>query len=163
MMTTLKKVLALLTAALLMLSFASCDKSASIKKAFEKENYTVVSYKGTDDAAKSFIEMLALSEEEEKKAAEYEIIFCNEKEEAATNQSALGGILDGIGDALDGAIPDAVIIKFPAASDLKAALTVEKEDGTADTSLYDEAEKDGKINGNCLLLVGGEDELAIFG
>lgn len=163
MKNTLTKILALLTAALMLFSLASCDKSSSIKKAFEKENYTVVSYKGTDDAAKTFIAMLDLSEEEAKKASEYEIIFCNEKEEASTNQSALGGLFEGIGDAIDGAVPDAVIVKFPAASDLKAALTVEKEDGTSDTSAYDEAKEKGMINGNCLLLVGGDDEKAIFG
>ena len=132
-MKILKKILVILTAALLVLSLASCDKSGSIKKAFEKEDYTVTVVDATNGTVKNLLD-LALSDEQMEEVAEYEIILVS-----------------------NGLFNTAAIIKFPSAGDLKNFLTVEK-DGKKDTEAYDTAKKNGKINGNCLL-IGGSDEV----
>jgi len=161
-MKTMKKVLVFLLASLLLLSLVSCgDKSGSIKKAFEKADYEVASLSGDDEDAKGVIALLGLNEEQKEDIAKYEIILCNEKEEAST-AGGLGGFLENIGGAIDGALPDAVIIKFPSASDLKDFLTVEDKDGNKDTSLFDKANDNGLINGNCYLIIGGSAEKDIF-
>ena len=132
-MKTLKKILVILTAALLVLSLASCDKSGSIKKAFEKEDYTVTVVDANNGTVKNLLD-LALSDDQMEKIAEYEIILVS-----------------------NGLLNTAAIIKFPSAGDLKDFLTVEK-DGKKDTEAYDTAKENGKINGNCLL-IGGSDEV----
>jgi hypothetical protein len=162
-MKTMKRILVFLTAALLILSLASCsgDKAGSIKKAFEKADYEVTTLSGSDDKAKAVLAMAGLSEEQKKDVEKYEIIVCNKKTEQST-QGGLGGFLENIGGAIDGAIPNAIIIKFPSADDLKDFLTIVDTDGTKITTLYEKAVEDGKINGNCLLLVGGTAEKDIF-
>lgn len=162
MKTNLKRVLVFFAAALMLVSLVSCGSAADkIKKNFEKANYDVVSLAGTDENAKKIIAMLDLTEEQEKDIEKYEIIVCNEKE-AESTQGGLGGFLENLGNAIDGALPDAVILKFPSAADLKDFMTVEKSDGTKDTSAYDKAKDNGLVNGNCWLIVGGTAEKDLF-
>ena len=158
-MKTMKRVLVFLTAALLILSLASCgDKADSIKKAFEKANYDVASVSGSDKEAKALFAILGLSEEQEKELEKCELIVCNKKAE----QSTQGGLLGIIGGVVDGVIPDAIIIKFPSANALKDFLIIVDEDGTKITTLYEEAQNEGLINGNCLLTICGDVEKDIF-
>ena len=159
-MKAMKKVLVFLMAALLVLSLASCggDKADSIKKAFEKANYDVASVSGSDKEAKALFAILGLSEEQEKELEKCELIVCNKK----TEQSTQGGLLGIIGGVVDGVIPDAIIIKFPSANALKDFLIIVDEDGTKITTLYEEAQNEGLINGNCLLTICGDVEKDIF-
>ena len=48
MKNILKSVLALSLALVMLLALVSCDKSSAVKKAFEKEEYTVTSLKSSD-------------------------------------------------------------------------------------------------------------------
>ena len=129
----MKKVLTAICSALLIAIFAvtmaGCDKSGSIKKAFEKEEYTVTTVSTSDSTVNSILKPL-LTEDQLKKANEYEVILCAGK---GLN------LLTGSG----------VVIKFSSSSELKDFLTVEK-DGNKDTTAYDKAKEDGRINGNCL-------------
>ena len=162
MKTTLKRILMFITAALMLLSLASCDKSGSIKKAFEKENYEVASIAGSDEGFQSALAWIPdLTEEQKEAIKEYEIIAVNKKEEASTNSSAIGSFFENLGNAVDGAIPDAVIVKFPSAGDLKDFLTIEK-DGEKDTTAYDKAKEAGQINGNCWMVLGDAAAKEIF-
>lgn len=136
MKTMLKKLALIALAALMVVSLVSCDKSNAVKKAFEKADYKVSTVDSDDDLIKG---LLATLDEEQKKAiAEYELIL-----------------------AQKGVIPIALIVKFPAAGDLKAFLTVEK-DGKKDTSAYDKAKEEGYINGNCWILTLSSDAKDIF-
>lgn len=138
-MNITKRILVLLTALVLVFSLASCgDKSGSIKKAFEKEGWTVKTVNADDTGVKTILEIL-LSDEQIEKASEYEIILC-------TN-----GILNS-----------AIVMKFPSSGDLKDFLTVEDEDGKKDTSAYDKAKENGTINGNCLLITMSSEAKEIF-
>ncbi len=142
MKKTLRNVIVLLTALLLVVSLAACDKSANIKKAFEDAGYTVTSAKATDDSVKGLLDLL-LNDEQMKEAENYEIILCK-----------VDGLLN-IGKT-------AVVLKVPSAGDLKNFLTVEDEDGKKDTSVYDKAVEDGKINGNCMIFTASSESLEIF-
>lgn len=153
-MKTMKRILVILSALVLLVSLVSCDKSGSIKKAFEKENYEVKAYTGDDSNVQAVVTLMGLTEDQKKDIAEYEIIVVNKKTEG---QSGLAGILENIGSA----VPDAVIVKFPSAGDLKDFMTVEK-DGEKDTSAYDKAKEDGKINGNCWFAMGNDAAKEIF-
>lgn len=137
-MKSMLKTLALIAlAALMVVSLVSCDKSAAVKKAFEKAEYTV----STVDSENALIKGLltaALNEEQMKELSEYELILAQK----------------GLSVAL--------IVKFPGAGDLKDFLTVEDKDGKKDTSAYDKAKEDGYINGNCWLLTLSSDAKDIF-
>lgn len=141
MKKVLKSVLALSLACFMLLALVSCDKSGSIKKAFEKEGYTVTSVKADDESIQPLLKLL-LNEEQMKKVGEYELILCTP-------------------DGLLNATNLALIIKVPSSSDLKDFLTTET-DGKKDTSSYDKAEKEGWINGNCLILTLGSGAKDIF-
>ena len=151
MKSTLKRILVILTAAVLLLSLASCDKSGSIKKAFEKEEYTVTVYAGSDEKAQAVLTLMNLNEDQKKNIADYEIIVVNAPSD--------GGLL---GIDLSTLTPDAIIVKFPSSGDLKDFLTIEKDDGTKDTSLYDKAVEAETIKGNCWFAMGDNDAKAIF-
>ena len=77
------------------------------------------------------------------KAAEYEIILCTQE-----------GILN--------AGATAAIIKFPSAKELQNFLTVEKSDGTKDTTAYDKALENGTVNGNCMIFTASSSSNEIF-
>lgn len=127
------------------LSLASCDKSSSIKKAYEKEEYTVSETKMDDvyntplvgTIVKSAIES-NYNENQRKEIASYSVIFAYK----GTNY--------------------ALIVKFPGSGDVKDFLTTEDSDGKKDTSAYDSAKDNGSINGNCLLLVASNAAKEIF-
>lgn len=134
-----KVVLGIVTAlmtVMLCLTLAGCDKSDSIKKAFEDEGYTVTVVDTNNDTAKGLLSV-ALTKEQVEKVGEYGIYLCTGK-----------------------AIP-ALYIKFSSSGDLKDFLTVEK-DGKEDTSAYDSAKEKGLINGNCYLLPVVGKPLEIF-
>ena len=140
-MKILKQVLALSLACLMLVTLVSSDKSGSVKKAFEKEGYTVSSVKADDESVQSLLKIL-LNEEQIKKVGEYELILCTPE-----------GLLNAANLAL--------VIKVPSSGDLKDFLTTET-DGKKDTSAYEKAEKDGLINGNCLILTLGSEAKEIF-
>ncbi len=138
-MKTMKRILVIFTAVILLLSMVSCgDKSGAIKKAFEDDGWTVKTVKADDTGVKVVLEIL-LTDEQIEKAADYEIIFCNKN-----------------------IIKNAVVIKFPSAGDIKAFLTVEDKDGKKDTTAYDKAKEEGMINGNCLLITVDSDAKELF-
>lgn len=98
-MNKLKKFALVLTAALLVmvmsLGLVACGKSGSIKKAFEKEGYTVTTVKADDDNA--LVKTLYSSADEDGKKIldKSELIFVNK------------ALLSGI------------VVKFPSTKDLK--------------------------------------------
>lgn len=137
----MKKILVVLTAVLLVVSLVGCnsDKSESIKKSFEEAGWTVSTVKA--DSENVLLDALLdslLDEEQREDLSNYELIFCK----------------NGLKTAL--------VIKFPSASDLKDFLVTEDEDGKKDTSAYDDAKEDGRINGNCLLLSTSNDAKNLF-
>ena len=136
-MKKLVKLLSLvLVASMLLVCLASCDASGSIKKAYEKAEYTVNVVSGADDAATVAFMALDLSEDAREELEEYEIIVCTKN-----------------------VINIAAIVKFPSSGALKDFLTVEK-DGKKDYSLYEKAKEEGKINGNCYLIGATTDKAA---
>ncbi len=159
MKTVLKRSLLILSALVLMLSLASCsgDTSKSIKKEFENNEYNVLSYTGGEDEVKAVLYLLGLTEEQKETIAEYEVILVNKQKSETT-----GGFLDNMIEDLGSAIPDAIIVKFPSAGDLKDFMTIEKSDGTKDTTAYDKASDAGLINGNCWLAYGNAAAKEIF-
>lgn len=124
-----KSVLALSLALVMLLALVSCDKSGSIKKAFEKEGYTVKVLKSSDltenDSVVTILAAFDLTEEQIEELGKYELILVSKISAASFG----------------------LIIKFPNENDIKTFLTIGD-----DTSLYDDAQKDGTINGNCLIL-----------
>ena len=158
MKTILKRSLLVLSALVLMFSLVSCgDTSKSIKKEFENNEYNVLSYTGGEDEVKAVLYLLGLTDEQKAEIAEYEVILVNKQKSETT-----GGFLDNLVEDLGSAIPDAIIVKFPSAGDLKDFMTVEKSDGTKDTSAYDKASDAGLINGNCWLAYGNAAAKEIF-
>ena len=142
MKSMLKNILALSLVLVMLLSLASCgDKSAAIKKAFEKEEYTVTVVNADEEDARGLLKLL-FNEEQIEEISEYEIMLCKQE-----------GLLN-VGKT-------AIVIKYPSAKDLKAALTVEK-DGKKDTSAYDDAVEKGNINGNCQIITLSDDSREIF-
>lgn len=138
MKNTLKNLLALALAALMLVSLVACgDKASSIKKAFEKEGYEVETV--NSDSTLVSILLAGLSEEQKNDLSKYELIYCHK------------GL---VGDT-------ALIIKFPNSGDLKNFLTVEK-DGKKDTSAYDTAKEKGYIKGNCYLITLSDNCKNIF-
>lgn len=113
----------------MMFTLTGCNAQGSVKKNFENEGYVVstVTVKDNDDA-KNMLKTF-LSEDEMKEAEKWEVLV--------------------VKDSLVGAVPIAAIIAFPSAGKLKETLTVEKEDGTKDTSAYDKAKESKVIRGNC--------------
>ena len=138
-MKALKRILVFLTATVLLLSLVSCgDKSAAIKKEFEKDGWTVTTAKADDGAVKAVLSLI-LTEEQIEKAADYEIILCTKNY-----------------------IKSAVIIKLPSANDVKDFLTIEDKDGNKNTDIYDSAKENGTINGNCILITLDSDAKELF-
>ena len=156
MKTVLKNVVLILTAVALLVSLASCDKSGSIKKAYEKADYEVAAYAGDSEEGKKFAKIAGLTDEEKEELADYELIIVNKK--ADDSKTGLDGIIADLGTL----IPDAIIIKFPSAGDLKDFLITEDEDGNKDTSAYDAAKEAAKINGNCYFVFGDDAAKEIF-
>ncbi len=132
-------VTALLTV-ILCLTLAGCDKSDSIKKAFEDEGYTVTVVDTNNDTAKKLLSA-ALTQEQIDEVGKYGIYLCT-------------------GSGVSSIVP-AMYIKFSSGSALKDFLTVEK-DGKEDASAYDTAKEKGYINGNCYLLPTVGKPLEIF-
>ena len=141
MKNILKSVLALSLALVMLLALVSCDKSSAVKKAFEKEEYTVTSLKSSDltdnEIVKGILKEAGMTDDQIKALASYEIILVSKK------------------------LSNGLIIKFPGSSDVKEFLTTEK-DGKKDTTSYDKAKDEGWINGNCLILTLGSDAKDIF-
>ncbi len=133
--------IALITVLTLCFTLAGCDKSGSIKKAFEDEGYTVTTVDTNNEKAKSLLKTL-FTEEQIEKIGEYEIILC-------------------VGEGLGAFTGTGMVIKFPSEGEIKNFLTVEDADGNKDTKLYDSAKENGSINGNCLYL-GAPKGLEIF-
>ena len=128
------RILALaLVLSLSLLALVSCDKSASIKKAFEEEGYTVSVISAKNDKAKAIFTLIGYTEDDIEEIEEYELIYC-----------------------VDGLLKSALIVKYPSAAELKDELV---DDGSE--AFYNELKADGKINGNCRLLyaIGGADEI----
>lgn len=130
----MKKFLAALSTvmlvALLALTMTGCDKSESIKKAFEKEEYTITEVSANNETVQGILKPL-LTEDQLKDVNNYSVILC-------------------VGKGLNALTGSGVVIKFPSGGDLKDFLTVEDKDGKKDTTAYDKAKEDGSINGNCL-------------
>ena len=127
-----------LVAVLLLASLVSCDKSKGLKEAYMEAGYTVQVVSGESSEAKTFFNLIGMTEEEIDELEDYELILCWKS-----------------------VVPAACIVKFPHMFELKDFL-VEEEDGVKDTSAYDKAKANGKINGNCLLLYGIGDADVVF-
>lgn len=143
----MKKILvsicSVLLVALFALSMTGCSKGDKIKKAYENAGYTVSTATVKDSSgAKAALKALGLTDDEIKDAENWEVI-------SATKVSFTDG-----GTVL--------VLKFPSSGKVKEFLTVEKDDGSKDTSIYDKAKEDGKVNGDCLLLAGVGDAKTIF-
>jgi len=137
MKTMMKRIAALSLAVLMLLALASCgNKASAVKKAFEKADYEVKTANADDSAVKPLLSAV-LSEDQMKEASKYEVMLCTK------------------------GLNVAVILKFPAAGDVKELLTVEK-DGKKDTSAYDDAKKNGTVNGNCMIFTISSDAKDIF-
>ena len=138
------RILALIMAlTMVCVTFAACgDKSAAIKKAFEKEEWDVKSVKADSDEAEAVFTLMGMDEEQIEKAKDYEIISVS-----------TGKLLS---------YKSALIIKCSSAKDVKDFFTVEDKDGKKDTSAYDEAKEEGFINGNCIILTLSDDAVEIF-
>jgi uncharacterized lipoprotein YehR (DUF1307 family) len=138
-MKNITRILAILSALVLLVSLVSCgDKSGAIKKAFEEDGWTVTTVNTENSTAKTVLSLF-LTEEQIEDAAEYEIIWCNKS-----------------------IVKNAVVIKFPSSGDIKTFLTVEDSEGKKDTKAYDEAKANGMINGNCLLITADSDAKELF-
>ena len=116
--------MALLTV-ILAFSLAGCSKAGNIKKAYEDAGYTVSSHSASEEDLKNN----GISDEDAKNASSYEIYI--------------------VYDKTTGKIPVATYIKYPSADKIKNNMTSTKEDGSKDTSAYDEAVESGMINGDC--------------
>lgn len=137
----MKKFLKVLSTALLVvvfaLAFAGCDKSGSIKKAFENEGYTVAVVDAENSGVAALIGS-SLTKEQQEELAKYEIIYCSKS------------------------INVAVIIKCGSEGELKDFLTTEDSEGNKDASAYDSAKENGYINGNCYLITVSSAAKEIF-
>ena len=113
--------MALLTV-VLALCLAGCNTDGKIKKAFEKEGYSVTaSTVEENESAKAFLSVL-LTEDEMKDANKYGVITVSKS------------------------LNSGVIIQFPSTGKLKE--TLNKNDDKA----YDNAKDKGYVNGNCYLI-----------
>ena len=133
----MKKVVSALFTAMLVivLAFAvsGCSKADGVKKAFEDEGYNVSTVTVKDsESAKSALSLLGLTKEQINEAGEWEVISAAKL--ALTSP--------------------ALILKFPSSGKVKEFLTVEKEDGTKDTKLYDSQNEAGHVKGDCWLFAG---------
>ena len=126
-----------LVAVLLLASLVSCDNSKGLKQAYIDAGYTVKAVTNEDTAAQIIFNLIGMTEDEIEELEDYEIVICSK------------------------GLSQAMIVKFPHMFELKDYL-VEEEDGVKDTSAYDKAKANGKINGNCLLLYGTGDADVIF-
>lgn len=133
MKNVLKTLLALSLACLMLVSLVSCDKSGSIKKAFEKEGYTVTVVNADNENIQTLLSLL-LNEEQVKEVSKYELIYCQPE-----------GLVNVLNNAL--------VIKFSDSSAMKEFLG---EDS------YKNASENGIVNGNCLILTAGSGAKEIF-
>lgn len=120
---------------ILAIGLAGCSKADKIKSAYEEAGYKVVTATVKDNnEAKSALKALGLTDDDLKEAENWEVI-------SATKVSLSDG-----GTAL--------VLKFPSSGDVKNFLTIEKDDGSKDTTAYDKSVENGNVNGDCLLLIG---------
>lgn len=139
MKRALKLISLSLVLVLLATALVSCgDKSSAVKKAFEKEEYTVTTVDAENSAVKTIFSLLNLTEEQKEDAAKYELMVCTKS------------------------VNVALVIKFPSSKDIQTFLVTEDKDGKEDTALYDKAKENGWINGNCLILTVSNNALSIF-
>lgn len=116
-----------LAVALFAVCFAGCSKASAVKKAYEKEGYTVTEATVKDnDEAKSALKTIGMSDDEIADAEDWSIIVASKS------------------------VSVAIILKVSSTKDLKDALT----DDNGDSSAYDTLEDKGYINGDCVLIVG---------
>ena len=136
LMKKLTKLLALaLVLSVALLALASCDKSKSIKEAFEAEGYTVSVISAKNEKAKAIFTLLNYTEDEIDEIEEYELIYC-----------------------ADGLLKSALIVKYPSSFELKEELIDE-----GSKAYYEEQLAAGRINGNCHLIygIGGADDVFV--
>ncbi len=124
--------MALLTI-ILAFTLAGCNTDGKIKKAFEKEGYTVTATTVEENKEATAVLSALLTEDEMKDANKYGIIVVSK---AIVNTG--------------------VIIQFPSSGKLKE--TLNKNDDKA----YDKAKEDGFVNGNCYLVSISPDVIKIF-
>ncbi len=117
-----------LVAVLLLLSLVSCQKQDSLVKAYTEAGYDVTVTLASNEKVKAFFTLLGYTEEEI---------------DDLDDQSFITVYKYGA--------PTALIACYSSSFDLKDDL-IEEENGVKDTSRYDKAKAEGKINGNCLLL-----------
>ena len=142
MKNIMKKLIALSLAIVMLSALVSCDKSSTVKKAFEDAGYEVKTVNAENDEVKSILKLL-LSEAQIEELSAYEVYYFS---------------MDGVLNLLK----KAVVIRFPSSGELAEFLTVTAEDGTKDTSKLDKAKADGWVNGNCLILTASSDCLSVF-
>lgn len=129
-----------LVAVLLAFGIAGCSSADRVKKAYEDAGYTVKVATLKDNAeAKSALKLIGLTDEQLADGENWEII------------TATKSVLDS-----------ALILKFPSSGDLKDAFTIEKDDGTKDTSIYDNAVDKGNVNGECYYILGSGSAKDVF-
>lgn len=117
------------------LAFAltGCSKADKIKKAYEDAGYEVTTVSIKDSSkAKAALVLFGFTDDQVKEAESWEVI--------SATKAALAS--------------PAFVLKFPSSSKLKEFLTVEKEDGTKDTKLYDSQNEAGHVKGDCWLFAG---------
>ncbi|MDE7083088.1 MAG: hypothetical protein K2O89_05225 [Clostridia bacterium] len=119
--------MALLTV-ILTFALAGCSKAGNIQKAYEDAGYTVSSHAASEDDLKDN----GFSDEDAKNASSYAIYV--------------------VYDKATGKIPVATYIKYPSADKIKDNMTTTKDDGSKDTSAYDDAVEAGLINGDCVYI-----------
>lgn len=102
----------LLAVVVMAVTLAACaDKAGSIKKAFEKQGYTITTVKAEDSA---WLQS-NLSEEQKKNINDYEVFTCSKQGEI---------FIDG---------KSATVIKFPSKDDIIEAIGQDKYDNAVDT------------------------------
>ena len=122
-----------LVLAMVLFVLVGCDKSKSIKEAFEAEGYTVNAISVKNERAKAIFTLLNYTEEEIDEIEEYELIYC------------ANGLLNG-----------ALIVKYPSSLELREELIDE-----GSKVYYEEEMAAGRINGNCHLIyaIGGAEDI----
>ncbi|MBQ2718716.1 MAG: hypothetical protein IJF73_01470 [Clostridia bacterium] len=127
-----------LVAVLLLLSLVGCNKRDSLVEAYTEAGYDVTVTLASNDKVKAFFTLLG---------------YTAEQIDDMDDQSFIA--------VYRGVVPYALIACYSSSFELKDDL-IEEEDGVKDTSAYDKAKANGKINGNCLLLYSIGDTDVIF-
>lgn len=135
MKNILKKTCAFFASFIMIFCLFGCDsdKSDNLKKAYEENGYSITVLDESNSVVQGFISLL--DEEDQEEAKQYEFVIASKS------------ILDS-----------ATYVKYPSAEKLKEDFT----DENGDTTRYDEAVANGKINLNCYLIIASSDAATIF-